>query len=343
MRIPIFVAAGIVSGAACIAMPAILGPSNLPASVASAATPRDGSTPPGTLQVPGPFPTVQPIYATYVVRPGDTIERVAARFHDTVYLIVRRNGLPAWPAMPSLRPGQRLRVLSWPFDTCQPIPGTVALRIDTSKHYTVQAGDGLWRIAQMFHVPMGTLVVANSLKAGGLIYPGQTLTIPSHRTVMQHVLIGGVDAASVPTNILLDVMASIVGEPAPLLKAMTWTESRWSNAKRGLAGEYGMVQIMPALVRSVEKHYLGYRLDPRDLAGNLVLGALLLRTSYDLQGHDLAKTFAYYHSGTIALGHGTNREYVRNAERAYRYFVAHPAAGYADAAASLPGGSASNT
>ncbi|MEI2775315.1 MAG: LysM peptidoglycan-binding domain-containing protein [Tetrasphaera sp.] len=49
----------------------------------------------------------------------------------------------------------------------------------TSQRHTVAAGETLFDLAQRYGTSVGALVAANSLSNPGMIYPGQTLTIPS--------------------------------------------------------------------------------------------------------------------------------------------------------------------
>ncbi|MGI6658620.1 MAG: DUF3794 and LysM peptidoglycan-binding domain-containing protein [Dethiobacteraceae bacterium] len=44
--------------------------------------------------------------------------------------------------------------------------------------YIVRSGDSVWKIAQMFGVPMEAIIAANNLQNPNLIYPGQKLIIP---------------------------------------------------------------------------------------------------------------------------------------------------------------------
>lgn len=88
-----------------------------------------------------------------VVRPGETLEAVAARTGVTADQIVATNNLP----VRDVTPGQALLI--------------------PSARYTVQEGDTLWLISQRTGVPVGLLQRANPRAAWGLNV-GQTLRIP---------------------------------------------------------------------------------------------------------------------------------------------------------------------
>lgn len=93
----------------------------------------------------------------YVVRQGDTVAQLAARFGIPVSQIVQDNGLSE-PIQ--LVVGQAL-VLRFPLRT-----------------YTVQTGDTLFSIARRFSVTMRQLWRNNPILGGGIqVYPGQTLVL----------------------------------------------------------------------------------------------------------------------------------------------------------------------
>ena len=96
----------------------------------------------------------------YTVRPGDTLWALSRRFHTTVEELVELNHIEN----PNLiYVNQILR-----------IPGMAPIE----KTYTVQAGDTLWGIAQLYGVTVNQLVQLNGIRNPNLIYPGQVLHIP---------------------------------------------------------------------------------------------------------------------------------------------------------------------
>ena len=93
----------------------------------------------------------------YVVRAGDTLWQISARFTVSVPSLVAVNGLQ-YPDR--LVIGQALIIPS------------------ADREHTVKAGESLWKIAEDYAVPMPSLVQANRLSDPDRIYPGQTLRIP---------------------------------------------------------------------------------------------------------------------------------------------------------------------
>ena len=105
---------------------------------------------------------------SYVVRPGDSLYRIARRFGVTVEGIVAANELSD-PDL--LYPGQVLR-----------IPGGLSnTRANPSRAlegvYTVQPGDTLLSIARRFQTSPARLALLNGLSNPGYLFPGQVLKL----------------------------------------------------------------------------------------------------------------------------------------------------------------------
>ncbi len=121
--------------------------------------------------------TALPVYAdsVYVVKPGETLSQIAARFGVTVQAIATANKI----ANPNLiHAGQSLII---------PAPGTVPSAPATAsapaastgqQTYRVQPGDSLYKISRLYGVSLTALKAANRLTSD-IIYSGQVLTIPS--------------------------------------------------------------------------------------------------------------------------------------------------------------------
>jgi murein DD-endopeptidase MepM/ murein hydrolase activator NlpD len=101
----------------------------------------------------------------HVVREGDTLESIAARYQVDVSAITgyAPNGVQY---STDLVPYRLLMV-----------PGGTMPSRDRVILYTVQEGDTLWRIAQRFGLQTKTITLANSLPDPELIHPGQHLAI----------------------------------------------------------------------------------------------------------------------------------------------------------------------
>jgi LysM repeat protein len=100
----------------------------------------------------------------YVVRSGDSLRDIAARFGTTWQAIAAANNL----ANPNfIFPGQQLTI---PTGTTPPP--------QQPRTYTVQPGDNLTAIAARFGTTVQAIMVANNLANPNLIARGQVLTIP---------------------------------------------------------------------------------------------------------------------------------------------------------------------
>jgi membrane-bound lytic murein transglycosylase D len=100
-----------------------------------------------------------------VVRRGDTLSEIAARYGVRISDLRRWNGLGASSL---IRPGQELRVADG--------GGAVASGEPTRVH-VVRPGESLWRIAQRYGVRTSDLIDWNGIGRSGTIYPGQKIRV----------------------------------------------------------------------------------------------------------------------------------------------------------------------
>jgi lipoprotein-anchoring transpeptidase ErfK/SrfK len=99
-----------------------------------------------------------------IVRWGDTLARIAARYDTTVQELVRVNALPN---ANFIFAGQRLMI---PGSTPQSLPATTNV-------YTVQAGDTLFSIVQRTGTTVDAVMRSNGLINPDFIYVGQRLSL----------------------------------------------------------------------------------------------------------------------------------------------------------------------
>ncbi len=262
---------------------------------------------------------VQQAYTFYTVRPGDTVEGIAKRFHDVAWLLRRRNG-GLW----SMGPGQQIRVLQWPFGV--PYFAVRSYVSDSPRFYTVQSGDTLSAIAVRLHTDAITLSGQNGLGNGSLIYAGQRLVLHHYATHQRRTLVPGVPADRLHTGLLLTDVANLAGVDAALVKGLAWRETQWTMV-RGASGEIGMMQMMPFMARWVQRALVGYKLDPNVPVNNALEGTLLLGYYLDVTGHNAHKALALYHSGDTLPSH-RNGLYISKIEEFRDYFYHHPRAGF---------------
>ncbi|MDP3208539.1 MAG: LysM peptidoglycan-binding domain-containing protein, partial [Rhodoglobus sp.] len=110
--------------------------------------------------------------AMYQVIAGDTVSDIAGRFGLATASVLALNGL-GWSSL--IFPGQELKLT-----TSGPVPPVaVADEPASVGRYTIVAGDTMSAIADRFGVSTLSLLTANGLGWSSIIYPGQTIAIPS--------------------------------------------------------------------------------------------------------------------------------------------------------------------
>lgn len=111
--------------------------------------------------------------ATYVVADGDTVSGIAARFGLSTASVLAQNGL-SWSSV--IFPGQVLTLTPSASPTAAPAAQPVAAELT---RHTVVSGDTISGIAGAHGVPVSAVLSANGLGASSVIYPGQSIVIPS--------------------------------------------------------------------------------------------------------------------------------------------------------------------
>ncbi|MGE5552876.1 MAG: LysM peptidoglycan-binding domain-containing protein [Betaproteobacteria bacterium] len=112
---------------------------------------------------------------TYTVQPGDTLYLIAQRFGLSVEELRRANNLTS----DIIYPGQVLFIPgAAPPSPPPPPPGPAPTPGPGTMLYTVKPGDTLFLIAQQFNTTLEELRRLNNIQ-GDLIYPGQTLLVPT--------------------------------------------------------------------------------------------------------------------------------------------------------------------
>lgn len=108
---------------------------------------------------------------THVVRQGETLSGIAARYGTTVSTLLQAN--PQIQQRDLIHPGDAIQVPVT--SAADPASGGA---IDTTSAYVVQSGDTLTSIAAAHGTTVSALVAANGIANPDMIYPGDTLVIP---------------------------------------------------------------------------------------------------------------------------------------------------------------------
>ena len=116
---------------------------------------------------------VTPAPATYTVVAGDTVSDIASAFGLSTPTVLALNGL-GWSS--TIYPGQVLKLTaSGPVESA-PAPTPVAPELST---HTIVAGDTISGVASAHGVSTESVLAANGLGWSSIIFPGQTLVIPT--------------------------------------------------------------------------------------------------------------------------------------------------------------------
>ena len=108
---------------------------------------------------------------TYTVRQGDTVSGIAARYGLSAQEVLVRNGL-GWNTI--IHPGQTLHLASTPA-----VRTASTSSASATGSYHVKSGDTVSGIASRVGVSTSALLSANRLSQRSVIYPGQTLRVPT--------------------------------------------------------------------------------------------------------------------------------------------------------------------
>ena len=224
---------------------------------------------------------------THVVRAGETLSSIAARYRTTVSALVRANDL----ADPNfIVAGQRLRVR------------TPAVR------HRVRAGETLSGIAARFGTTAARLARANDLADPNHIVPGQSLRVPGGLPVAA----AATNAAPAPTTPpaapvavveeSLERQSAAHGVRTSLVKAVAMKESAWRQDAVSSAGAVGVMQVMPDTARFVNEVLdPGPELHLRDADDNVHLGVMYLDHMLEQMPTERDALAAYY-SGPGSVG-----------------------------------------
>ncbi len=140
---------------------------------------------------------------SYTVAAGDTVSSIAGQFGLSTASVLALNGL-GWSSL--IFPGQVL-TLGTPV---APAPSVAApVEVAPTVRYTIVAGDTVSSIAEHFGVSTATVLSANGLGRSSLIFPDQTLTIPTTL----------VPAAAIDPELAVD----LVSHSTPLASGGTYT------------------------------------------------------------------------------------------------------------------------
>ncbi len=127
--------------------------------------------PPPTTDVPPPTGPVPGTSTYYIVKAGDDLKSIAARYGTTWQILAAVNGITN---ANYIYPGQRLTIAY-----SAPVPSQPVPLPSTPGSHVVKAGETLASIAALYGVSPSTLAAVNGITNVNLIYTGQVLKIPA--------------------------------------------------------------------------------------------------------------------------------------------------------------------
>lgn len=168
--------------------------------------------------------------------------------------------------------------------------------------HTVRPGDTLGSVAQRYGVTPAALADANAVDRSALLHPGDTLVVP-RPDVLPLTTPEKAAAAGQAVDVLFAEAAARFGLDLPLVRAVAWRESRWTQRVVSHRGAIGIMQVQPATGEAMARH-VGRPLDLHDVRDNVVAGTAYLAYRLDRRGGDLRAALADYHQGSGSVQRG---------------------------------------
>lgn len=232
----------------------------------------------------------------YTVQMGDTLSGISQFYGISVDAVVEANGIGDPDLIVT---GQSLSIPgaspnSGPEPEWEPEPVSPAVG-GGQPSYTIQSGDNLGAIAELFGVSVSDLAELNGISNPNVIVTGQTLAVP-----------GGSEAATpdaaAPSYLGHDDLramfveaAEIHGEDPYLMMALAWQESGWQQDVVSYAGAYGIMQVMPDTGDWAGPALVGWETDYINSAwDNIQTGVAFYAHLYSLAGSDYYALAGYY-------------------------------------------------
>jgi N-acetylmuramoyl-L-alanine amidase len=250
---------------------------------------------------------------SYVVEPGDTLGKIAARVGTTTSELAEINGIRHVNLIVAGT------TLSLPGESGGSGAGTPELVSDATSGpsaangstYTIRPGDTLASIAAREGTTVDELASLNGISHPNLVIAGTTLTLPGESGVTDTA--GGTASSSageVPTTVgsggppfptdqrvsASDIAstADAEGVPPSLAEAIGWQESGFNNAAVSSVGAVGVMQIVPDTWQWIDEHLATIPLQAASASDNVRAGVLLLHALLAQTGSDSGAAAGYY-------------------------------------------------
>jgi peptidoglycan hydrolase-like protein with peptidoglycan-binding domain len=234
----------------------------------------------------------QPAARFHVVRPGESLTAIAARFRSSVAAVARANRLD--PARVLLI-GTRLRIpgtAAPPAAAARPEPVRTTSSAGT---YVVRAGDSLTAIAVRHGTSVSSLARENDLDPRGFLLIGTRLRVPTGAAAVAST------ASREQVRASIERWSGVYGVDPQLARALAWMESGFQNHVVSSVGAAGVMQLLPVTVDFVQSVLLGQSVDARTVDGNVRLGVRLLAHLLQEWRGDVRLALAAWYQGSQAV------------------------------------------
>jgi LysM repeat protein len=267
--------------------------------------------------------------ATYVVRSGDTLDAIAARYQVSLSTLYSLNAVDR---SAYIQPGQRVMV---PAQAARAKAKAAAAAALTTTMVTVRSGDTLGAIALRHGVSQASLTKANGLAVRSLLQIGQKLKVVTAKKANSGNTFAGrtysakiVNAASanrahlarrdVPSRTRTKAMIVATAQrhrvDPRLALAISWQESGWNQRQVSVANAIGAMQVIPSS-GVWASDLVGRRLDLLAAQDNVTAGVVILR-SLTRSARTQEEAIAGYYQGLASVRkHGMypdTKQYVKS-------------------------------
>ncbi len=280
-------------------------------------------------QAPPRQTKVRTVSRVHVVRAGDTLGAIAARYHTTIPALAKANRI-ANPARIYI--GQRIVVGRQKVTTRSTRSTTRAPR---TAAYVVREGDTLGAIAARHHTSVTAIAKASHISPRSLLLIGQRLSLPARARSTPTPSASSSGYSVAVTRAAARNRALLARRPAPsrtqtralivrtarhygldpkLALAIGYQESGWNQRAVSPANAVGIMQVIPAGGQWASD-LVGRRLNLLDAKDNVTAGVVMLRTLERMTGHTDRAIAAYYQGlGSLRSKgmYGETKRYVAN-------------------------------
>jgi soluble lytic murein transglycosylase-like protein len=229
----------------------------------------------------------------HVVRAGESLTAIAARFRTTVAALARINRLD--PARVLLL-GTRLRLPGGATAAAAATASRGAVRTTASSGtYVVRSGDSLTGIAARHGTSVASLARDNGLDPRGFLLIGARLRVPTGAAALAS------SASRSEVRASIDRWAAVYGVDPGLARALAWMESGFQNHVVSSVGARGVMQLLPVTIDFVQSVLLGQAVDTGTVDGNVRLGVRLLAHLLREWNGDTRLALAAWYQGSQAV------------------------------------------